>query len=105
MLHNKYSNNYDDQYTDPPPYPNYDIQEHTLKTRTKEEKLKEFFRNYEISPCFQEDISCVKNYDINLICDDSGSMTEPSDYLSFKTGKMVTKTRWQELQETVELIV
>jgi len=60
---------------------------------------------YEISPLFQEDIQVIKKYDIVIICDDSGSMVEPSTYLSFKTNKMVTKTRWDELQETVEIIV
>src|SRR5437868_2275840 len=72
---------------------------------SSEEKLKEFFRMYEISPLFQEDIEAIKKYDIILICDDSGSMTEPSTYLSLKTNEMVTKSRWDELQETVETIV
>jgi len=66
--------------------------------------LKDFFRRYEISPLFQEDISCVKKYDIIVIADDSSSMTEPSEYLSFKTNKITKKTRWDELQETIEII-
>lgn len=67
-------------------------------------KLKDFYRKYEISPLFQEDIECVKKYDIHVIADDSGSMVEPSEYLSFRTNKFVKKTRWDELQETVEVI-
>ncbi len=89
---------YDNNFSSfaPPPY--------ETNTMNNEDKLKDFFRMYEISPLFQEDIHCVKNYDIIIICDDSSSMTEPSTYLSLKTNKMVTKTRWEELQETVEII-
>lgn len=90
---------YNNCYDDPLPPPPYQPSSHDP------DKLKEFFRNYEISPHFQEDIECVKNYDIIVVCDDSGSMVEPSEYLSFKTNKMVKKTRWDELQETVEIIV
>lgn len=67
-------------------------------------KLKEFYRKYEISPLFQEDIECVKKYDIHVIADDSSSMTEPSEYLSFRTNTIVKKTRWDELHETIEVI-
>jgi hypothetical protein len=71
---------------------------------SNDQKLKEFCRSYEISPLFQEDIQCIKKYDIIVLCDDSGSMVEPSRYLSFKDNQMVDKTRWDELRETVEVI-
>jgi hypothetical protein len=71
----------------------------------KDRKLKDFFKKYEISPLFREDILCVKDYDIILICDDSASMCELSSYMSLKTNKMMSNTRWDELQETVEVIV
>ena len=71
----------------------------------REALLRDFFRKYEISPTFQEDIDTIRKYDIVIIADDSGSMAEPSKYLSYRTGKFVEKTRWDELQETLEVIV
>lgn len=102
-----YENKNYNQSFQPPPYQPYQPYQpyHVDYDKSNEEKLKDFFRMYEISPLFQEDIHAIKKYDIVIICDDSGSMVEPSTYLSLKTNKMVTKTRWDELQETVENIV
>jgi hypothetical protein len=67
--------------------------------------LKQFFRKYDISQIFQEDVDSILQYDIIIIADDSTSMTTPSTYLSFKTNKEVTNTRWDELRETIEVII
>jgi hypothetical protein len=67
-------------------------------------RLKDFFTKYEISPYIQEDIDEVRKYDITMIIDDSGSMLEPSSYLSFETNTFVTKTRWDEARETVNVV-
>ncbi|VBB17580.1 hypothetical protein YASMINEVIRUS_43 [Yasminevirus sp. GU-2018] len=68
-------------------------------------KLQDFFVRNEISPYFQEDVCELAKYDIVLVCDDSSSMKEMSEYLSPKTNEIVKKTRWHELRETVEMIV
>ena len=96
-----------DYYYQPPAYssPNYNQYIPHNSSDEKETRLKEFFSKYEISPLFQEDIQCVKNYDIVVVCDDSASMNELSSYMSLKTNRMMTNTRWNELQETVEVIV
>lgn len=67
-------------------------------------KLKDFFTKYEISPYIQEDIDEVRKYDIFMIIDDSGSMKEPSSYLSFLTNDFIRKTRWDEAHETVDIV-
>ena len=95
-------NNHGNLSSLPPPYDSLNVNYNY--DQNNEIKLNEFFKMYEISPLFQEDIHYIKKYDIIIICDDSGSMVEPSTYLSLKTNKMVTKTRWDELQETVEII-
>jgi len=71
----------------------------------KFELLKQFFRKYDISQIFQEDVDNILKYDICLILDDSTSMTTPSTYISFKTNKEVTNTRWDELRENIEVII
>lgn len=92
---------YNDQTGYQPYYPNINQDSEYYE---KEQKLKEFFRKYEISPLFQEDVSCIKKYDIIVICDDSGSMAEMSTYLSLRTNKKVTNSRFDQLQETVEIV-
>jgi hypothetical protein len=90
-----------DSYNAPPPPP-YEYSQNVQESN--HQKMKEFFRTYEISPLFQEDVHSIQKYDIIVLCDDSGSMIEPSSYLSFKDGHMVDRTRWDELRETVEVI-
>lgn len=94
------------QYYPPPAYQqnHLDVVDKKSFEDSSDQKLKNFCRSYEISPLFQEDIQCIKKYDIVVLCDDSGSMVEPSTYLSFKDNQMVNKTRWDELRETVEVI-
>lgn len=70
----------------------------------RDQRLKEFFRKYEISPYIQEDISEVAKYEIIIIADDSSSMREASEYISIKTGTVVRGTRWSELRETIEVL-
>lgn len=84
----------------------YEVQPRHTQTCVdpKQAALKAFFSKYEISPTFQEDIECVKQYDIVVIADDSSSMADPSEYFSFKDNRFVKKTRWDELQETIEVI-
>jgi hypothetical protein len=74
------------------------------KIHLKQTLLKEFFRKYEISPCFQEDTNSVSGYEIIIIADDSSSMRDPSDYLSIYNGRKVYGTRWTELQMVIEVI-
>ncbi|VBB17849.1 hypothetical protein YASMINEVIRUS_312 [Yasminevirus sp. GU-2018] len=66
--------------------------------------LKAFFRKYEISPTFQEDVDVIRKYDIIIIGDDSTSMRDPSRYLSYRTNTVVNMTRWDELKETVAVV-
>jgi hypothetical protein len=89
-------------------YPVYIQQGHVqiplIPADNRETQFKEFCRKYEISPTFQEDIDVIRKYDIIVIADDSGSMAEPSEYLSYRTNKFVKATRWDELRETIEVI-
>jgi len=70
----------------------------------QDELVTQFFTKYDISRTFQEDIDEIKKYDIIVIADDSGSMKEPSRYLSFDSNCIVNGTRWNELKETVAIV-
>lgn len=93
----------------PPPYnpyyqnpPQIQPHEHVQENSTK---LNNFYAKYEISPYIQEDVDCLRDYEIILLCDDSGSMKSPSEYLSIETNTVVQLSRWDELKETVNVVV
>ena len=61
------------------------------------QKLKEICAQYEISDYFAMKLRQLEGWEIALICDDSGSMSAPLSGTN--------KTRWDELKETVGIIV
>jgi hypothetical protein len=80
------------------------ISQERTQEQIQEDLLNQFYTKYDISRTFQEDIEEIKKYDIIVIADDSSSMKEPSRYLSFETDKIVNKTRWDELKETLAVV-
>jgi hypothetical protein len=57
-----------------------------------DERITELSERHEVSPRFQAYIRQLAEYKIVVICDDSGSMNEMTDY---------NETRWQELSRLV----
>ncbi|CAF1209767.1 unnamed protein product [Adineta steineri] len=58
---------------------------------------------YVVSPIFAEKLNKLKGYEIVFICDDSGSMKAPLGDVTNPLGPQ--KTRWDELKETVSIVV
>ncbi|CAF3630852.1 unnamed protein product [Adineta steineri] len=63
----------------------------------------ELVRRFNISPIFAEKLNKLKGYEIVFICDDSGSMKAPLGDVTNPLGPQ--KTRWDELKETVSIVV
>ncbi|CAF1370795.1 unnamed protein product [Adineta steineri] len=63
----------------------------------------ELIRRFNISPIFAEKLNKLKGYEIVFICDDSGSMKAPLGDVTNPLGPQ--KTRWDELKETVSIVV
>lgn len=81
-------------YENPPKY-------NQLENRTisKGKKILNLIQNYEIQSFFSEKLDILSNYDIVLLCDDSGSMNTP---LSDNTGH---NTRWEELKTVIKIVI
>lgn len=64
-------------------------------TLSKEDRLNEFFRENDIAVYIREDIWALTDYEIILICDDSGSMKQKTDI----------GTRWSELKDVAKTVI
>jgi len=65
---------------------------------SKNQKIENLIRDYEIDNLFSEKLDILSNFEIVLIVDDSGSMNTP--ITNSKHG-----TRWEELKEVVNIVV
>jgi hypothetical protein len=77
--------------------PNYDSLVNT--SLSKSEKINNLIKKYEIAPLFSEKLDILCDYDIALLCDDSGSMNTPLDDNSGHS------TRWEELKSVVKMVI
>lgn len=66
---------------------------------SKRDKLVYLINKYEIDPYFSEKLEILNDYEIVLLCDDSGSMNTP---LNDNNGY---STRWDELKAVVNIVV
>lgn len=66
---------------------------------SKKDKIKNLIHKYEIDPLFSENLDLLKDFEIVLLIDDSGSMNTP---LSDGSGH---STRWDELKSVVNIVI
>eukprot|EP01064_Diplonema_japonicum_P029049 TRINITY_DN4608_c0_g1_i4.p1 TRINITY_DN4608_c0_g1~~TRINITY_DN4608_c0_g1_i4.p1 ORF type:complete len:297 (+),score=75.77 TRINITY_DN4608_c0_g1_i4:71-892(+) len=71
---------------------------------SKTERLQSILTKYEITIAEANDLVALEGYDIVFILDDSGSMTLSSEPVSQRKLGQKSKTRWEELGETVKLV-
>merc|ERR1719359_499355 len=71
----------------------------------KMRRLAEILERFEISIAEANDLVVLEDYEIVLICDDSGSMTMASLPPAQRKLGVPTPSRWDELKETVSLII
>eukprot|EP01064_Diplonema_japonicum_P029052 TRINITY_DN4608_c0_g1_i7.p1 TRINITY_DN4608_c0_g1~~TRINITY_DN4608_c0_g1_i7.p1 ORF type:complete len:279 (+),score=64.98 TRINITY_DN4608_c0_g1_i7:40-876(+) len=71
---------------------------------SKTERLQSILTKYEITIAEANDLVALEGYDIVFILDDSGSMTLSSEPASRRKLGQKSKTRWEELGETVKLV-
>ena len=76
--------------------PDYDS---VCTRRTKNEKLLYLIKKYEIHPYFSEKLEILHDFEIVLVCDDSGSMNTP---IKDNNGDA---TRWDELKTVVNIVI
>ena len=58
--------------------------------------LQQIIHKYDLSSVFSERLYALSRFDTVVICDDSGSMRNRVDD---------GRTRWEELKETIEIII
>lgn len=101
-----------------PPYtehhlPSYESSAYSLEKNTPEAKLEKFkhlVQKHEISERMAGKLRRLEEFDIVLICDDSGSMNQPcsqpsSNHTSREPWFAPRQTRWDELRETIKVVV
>eukprot|EP01064_Diplonema_japonicum_P029047 TRINITY_DN4608_c0_g1_i2.p1 TRINITY_DN4608_c0_g1~~TRINITY_DN4608_c0_g1_i2.p1 ORF type:complete len:281 (+),score=71.07 TRINITY_DN4608_c0_g1_i2:39-881(+) len=71
---------------------------------SKTERLQSILTKYEITIAEANDLVALEGYDIVFILDDSGSMTLSSEPASHRKLGQKSRTRWEELGETVKLV-
>lgn len=69
------------------------------------QKLQGVLNRFEISIAEASDLVLLQDYDIVIIADDSGSMQNASDPPQQRVLGQPTRTRWQELKETVSEMI
>ena len=84
----------------PVPPPDYDTIIKDNININQQTKLKELINKYNIDPFFSEKLELLNNYEIVLLCDDSGSMNT-----SIKDNKNINLTRWDELKSIVNIVI
>ena len=67
-----------------------------ISSESHESKFKSIMSKYEISPLFSEKLEILKQFEIVLLLDDSGSMNTPVSS---------NITRWDELKSVVNIVV
>ncbi|CEP02732.1 unnamed protein product (mitochondrion) [Plasmodiophora brassicae] len=85
----------------PPPY------ESVVVPDDRMERFRSLAAQYEIRDDFCRDLRQLENFEIVLLCDDSGSMSRTlgDDHVAGRDPFAPRKTRWDELRETVAVIV
>jgi len=68
-------------------------------------RLQAVLDRFEVSIAEANDLVALEDYEIVLLCDDSGSMACPAAPVSQRRLGEKSVTRWEELRETVSLIV
>lgn len=79
--------------------PRYTKLDNTSPSVSKGQQILDLVEKYEIQPLFSEKLFILSNYDIVLLCDDSGSMNTPLDD---NTGH---STRWEELKSVIKIVI
>jgi hypothetical protein len=74
-------------------------------SQQKMSRLQAILNRFEISIAEANDLVILEDYEMVLIADDSGSMTCPSPPPGQRKLGVPTPTRWDELKETVALMV
>lgn len=69
------------------------------------QKLQAVLDRFEISIAEANDLTCLQDYRVVCILDDSGSMENSSEPVHLRSLGKPCKTRWQELQETMLAII
>jgi hypothetical protein len=81
----------------PPSYQDLTHNQNPLASRGH--RIQELIGRYEIDPLFSEKLDILKDFEIVLLIDDSGSMNTP---LTDSTGHA---TRWDELKSVVNIVI
>ena len=90
----------------PPAYSeNNNIQINYQDPRYKDYQLVELIRTYNISSSLSKMLYILKEYDIILLIDDSGSMTTKNTLIDHRTGHTITTTRWEEAKDITMTLV
>lgn len=76
-----------------------------MATNSQLPLLETVLNRYEISIATAQEMVALEDYEIVLIVDDSGSMTRPCIPPAQRQLGKPSKTRWEELKETVNLII
>lgn len=81
-----------------PPPPSY-VSLMNQKPKLEANKLNKIIEKYEIDYYFSEKLHLLEDFDIVLLCDDSGSMNTPlNDNTQYNT-------RWEELKSVVNIVI
>lgn len=83
----------------PPPDYHSVVDNNDANINTKRDKIIHLINKYEIDPYFSEKLEILNNYEIVLLCDDSGSMNAP---IKDNNGH---STRWDELKSVVKIVI
>jgi len=79
--------------------------DHLLKSDGKLERLQKILDRFEITIAEANDLVALEDFEMVVIADDSGSMTLPAPPPSERKLGMSTSSRWDELKDTVSLMV
>eukprot|EP00746_Dinoflagellata_sp_MGD_P000071 gnl/MRDRNA2_/MRDRNA2_100124_c0_seq1.p1 gnl/MRDRNA2_/MRDRNA2_100124_c0~~gnl/MRDRNA2_/MRDRNA2_100124_c0_seq1.p1 ORF type:complete len:323 (-),score=65.18 gnl/MRDRNA2_/MRDRNA2_100124_c0_seq1:315-1202(-) len=83
--------------------PVYDLKTDNVKNQLA--RLQAILNRFEISIAEANDLTILEDYEIVIIADDSGSMSCPAAPASQRTLGVPAPTRWDELKETLALMV
>ena len=88
--------------TNPPSYNEIynEIYSHKCNLQLKEETLQFLINKYNIKTALSQMLYMLKEFNIVLLCDDSGSMNTRNTYTK-ENGVSTTTTRWEEAKEFI----
>jgi hypothetical protein len=75
----------------------------SYSNKNTNDEFKTIIERHEISPYFAAKLRKLEEYDVTFICDDSSSMSSPIIDTNNPFGP--SRTRWDELKETVSTIM